>query len=247
MRYVLALAALAALYCGPARGPFGVAGSCIPDDTQILAEVNLKQLRASTLYQNLPSWAKQASNDDDLLVAFNGTDLLMISRGRTGPPPAGWTQVEPGLAVSGSDSAVRAALMQHERKSRGPEALLRQATAIAGGKPVWVFIRGGTLLPLTGNASNLQPLLRGADYAAITATLSPPAQVAAAIRARNADDAVRIQKTLDAFVMLASMGSDPELDSTLKTIQIRRDGLTVEVTVPVAGDRLSYLLGLFGH
>src|SRR5581483_8214251 len=83
--------------------------SCIPADTAILAGIDLVQLRSSTAYPSLPAVPALAEAFPEaarLLVGYNGKDLLLVAGGAFRSAPTGWTQVEPGLALSGSDTAV---------------------------------------------------------------------------------------------------------------------------------------------
>jgi hypothetical protein len=221
--------------------------SLVPADTLLLAGLNLPEIRASPLYPQLPLVAPVVESLPDatrLLLAFNGKDLLMIARGRILVAPAGWRQVEPSLAVSGSDNAVHAAVAQHQRGSGSPARLLSDAASIAAGKPIWIVAPGGVALPLSGNAANLNRLLRNSEFAAVTAALGPPIRIEFTAIGHTPDAARDVEETLRAVLALMAMaekrGSD--VAALLGAVEIRREDRTVHASVSTTADAVAKLL-----
>ena len=178
-RFAVAALAAMAISCRSTESRDDVA-LCVPSDTVVLAGLNLSEIRSSPLYGKLAGFTQAVESFREathLLLAFNGKDLLMIAQGPFRAAPAGWTLVEPSLAVSGSDAAVRVAVEQHKHGAGALSRPLSDARSIAGGKPIWIAAPGGVALPLTGNARNLNRLLRDSEFAAITLALSTPIRI----------------------------------------------------------------------
>jgi len=220
--------------------------SCVPADTLVLAAIDLDQVRGSAIYPALPIAPAVVDSFHDasrVAAAFNGQALLMIAGGRFRAAPAGWTLVESGLAVSGAESAVQAALLQHGGR-QGKARVLMDADRVAAGKPAWVVALGGVSLPLSGNAENLNRLLEKSEYGSLTLTLAPVVRVEAIFAAQNDAAAAELEKTLRAFIELARMAEKrgSEADSILGAIELKRENTVVRASVGVDPDGFGKLV-----
>ena len=248
----VALAA-AAISCRSIHAPAGVGRdmtSSIPADTLLLAGLDLDQLRASPLYPKLPPAARALAEPlrdaGYLLLASNGKDLLSITRGRFREAPPGATLVAPGLAAAGSPGSVRAAIAQHKTGREGAPGLLALATAVAGGKQIWVVARGGVPLPVAGNAANLNRLLRDTEYAAIGARIGSRIEIEATAVGRTAEAGREFEESLRAILSLtaAANARQPDLVALIHSVLIRRQDRTVRVALSAGPDAVDSLLGL---
>jgi hypothetical protein len=231
---VVAVAAVLTAACGSRSRAID---SCVPSDTVVLASIDLEQARESPVYSKLP--VPPLPEAARMMLAFNGKELLMIAQGKFSKPPAGWTPVESGLAVSGSEALVRAAIAPHA-KAR----LVSQAERVSAGKPVWLIVQGGVPLPLSGNAENLNPLLAKSEYAYLTLTLKPQVEVVAAFTGRTDADAANIEKTLRGFLELARMGEKrgSEAKTILEAVAIERAARDVRASVSVSPEGFGKLI-----
>jgi len=249
---VVALAAAAASCRTAAPSPVDTGmAACVSPDTVLLAGLNLAQVRSSPLSHKLPLAAALLDSVPDasaLLLAFDGKELLTVARGSFHAAPAGWTLIDASLAVSGSDAAVRAAIARHQ-SGASTSGLMGDAASVAGGNSIWVVGAGGATLPLTGNAANLNRLLRDSDYAAITVALGPPIRIEATVVGRTPEAARDAEETLRGVLALMAMaerrGSDVAV--LLQGVDIRRDRRTVHAVVPATADALGKLLEQVGR
>ena len=245
------MALAAAISCRSIDAPAGVRrdmASSIPADTLLLAGLNLDDLRASPLYPKLPPAARALAEPlrdaGYLLLASNGKDLLTIARGRFREAPPGATLVAPGLAVAGTPGSVRAAIAQHQTGRDGAPDLLARAASVAGGKPIWVVARGGVPLPVTGNAANLNRLLRNMEYAAIAARIGSRIEIEATAAGRTAEAGREFEENLRAILSLTAAASarQPDLVALIHAITIRREARTVRVTLSAGTEAVDQLL-----
>jgi hypothetical protein len=249
---LVALAA-AAISCRSIDAPAGVGrgmASSIPADTLLLAGLNLDELRASPLYPKLPpavqALAEPLRDAGYLLLASNGKDLLSIARGRFRKAPPGATLVETGLAVAGPPDSVRAALAQYKTGREGAPDLLARAAPLAEGKQIWMVVRGGVPLPVTGNAANLNRLLGDTEYAAITARIGPQIEIEATAVGRTADAGREFEENLRAILTLtaAACARQPDLVALAHSIRISREDRIVRAVLSAGPDAAASLLGL---
>jgi len=226
--------------------------SCVPPGAVLLAGLNLSEIRASPLSGKLPlidPFIDLYRHATQLLLAFDGRDLLTIARGPFRGAPASGTLVERGLAVSGPDAAVRAAIARRQRGSGAASGLVANARSVAAGKPIWIVARGGVALPLTGNAANLNRLLRDSEFAAVTAALGPRIRIEAIAAGRTPEAARDVEETLRAVLALMAMAEKRGSDTAalLAAVEIRRQDRTVEASVSVTPDALGKLLEPLGR
>jgi hypothetical protein len=252
---LVALAA-AAISCRSVNAPAGVdrdMASSIPADTSILGGVNLDELRASPLYPKLPAAVRALTEPlrdaRYLLLASNGKDIVAVARGRFREAPPGATLVAPGLAVTGSPGAVRAAIAQHKTGRNGAPDLLARAASLADGRQIWMVARGGVPLPVTGNAANLNRLLRDTEYAGIAVRLGSGIEIEATAVGRTAEAGREFEENLRAILSLTAAASarQPDLVALIRSIQIRREDRTVRVSLSAGPDAVVSLLGLISR
>ena len=244
----------AAFSCRSIDAPAGVGqdmASCIPADTLLLAGLNLDQVRGSPLYPRLPPAARALAEPlrdaRYLLLASNGKDILAIARGRFCEAPPGATLVASGLAVTGSPGSVRAAIAQYKTGRNGAPDLLARAASLADGRQIWMVARGGVPLPVTGNAANLNRLLRDTEYAGIAVRLGSGIEIEATAVGRTAEAGREFEENLRAILSLTAAASarQPDLVALIHSIQIRREDRTVHASLsggPDAADRLLRLV-----
>jgi hypothetical protein len=252
--FVAVLAALA-VSCRSTAPPAGIdpaMASCVPPDALLLAGFDVPAIRSSPLRGKLPlveAFLEPFHGAAHLLLAFDGKDLLTIARGPASAAPASGTPVERGLAVSGRDAAVRAAIARHRRGPVATAGLVAFAGSVAAGKPIWIVARGGVTLPLTGNAANLNRLLRDSEFAAVTAALGPQVRVEATAIGRTPEAARDVEETLRAILAMMSMAEKRGSDAAalLGAIEIRRQDRTVNASVSATADALGKLLEPLGR
>ena len=234
-------------------GPIDFAmAACVPPGTVALAGLNLEQLRASPLYQVLPQGTavllEPFHDARSLLAAYSGKDLLLISRGVFTAPPAGAILVSPGLALVGSARSVEAAQAQYKTGMPGEAELVAQAQSVAGGPLVWILVRGDTVLPLTGNAANVNRLLRNMEFGAITVSASPGIDFAIAARGKTSEAARHFEETLRAAFTMAAAGEarQSELAAVLRSIQVHREDRSVRASLSTNAETARKLLEMSG-
>jgi hypothetical protein len=225
--------------------------SCIPAGAVLIAGLNLDAIRASPLYPKLPA-AVLALTDplrqaQYAIFVFDGRELLAISRGQFHEPPAGATLLAPNLALAGLPGLVRAAASQHATGNTGAPELVEPAKLLAGAKPIWMVVRGGVTLPLTGNAANINRLLHGTTHTTVAIGLRDSLDLELAALCLTAADGREFEQSLRAILTLtaAANARQPGLAALLRAIQIRRDGRTVHVALTAPPDALDQLLRAF--
>jgi hypothetical protein len=246
-----ALLALIAVACKPSGPPplvdDGMA-SCLTSDTLALAVADLDKLRGSPFVASLSGSARdllaQYGNDSKLLIAWNGRDLLIIRRGLFKTPPPGATMIEPGLAAAGTPRRISAALAQHRTGATGAFDLIRYGSQIGAGRAVWLTVRGGTALPLSGNLANLNHLLEDATIAGAALDLGEETYLRVDAEGRTADSADRLEQRLRALVSMAKEAEihGPEIEQLLDGASMARSGPEVTLTLSAPPDAVAKLL-----
>ena len=220
--------------------------TCIPPATSVLAGIQLDRVRASPVFQKVPAAALALLDPlriaSSLLLAFDGKDLVWAARGNFPPTPPGALLLNPHLAIAGSPSLVQAGTAQHASGRTGVPALTGQAELIAI-EPIWAIARRGTVLPLSGNAANVNRLLAMADYTTLAVELNSGLVLHAAGHCESDDQARRLEETVRGFLSLARAGArDSDAGGLLARVKIRREGLTVYADAPVSPDEIEKLL-----
>jgi hypothetical protein len=179
----------------------------VPSDTTVLAGANLNKFRA---------WAPDTFSDaSSLLVAFNGKDLLFIARGRQ-------------ITLSGSPDAIRRAT-EHPNHSC-------DLCARAPHGDAWLVMRGGGPLPLSGNAANLNRLLRLTDWMTAAVTSGQKYAIDITAYCRSEDAARQFEETFRAAVTLAATAELAD------AVDVSRGGATVRINGSVSPDLIVRLL-----
>jgi hypothetical protein len=241
---------LAGCHSSPPKALDADAASCIPAGTLVLAGVDLDRLRPTPLYSRLPAAALaiigSLNSASSALLAYNGKELLVVAQGRFTQPPPGATLAGPNLAVFGSPDSVTAAMAQHRTGVSGAPTLAALAEPIAAGHQIWIVVQGGTPLPLTGNAENLNHVIRNADSVTLTAHVDSGLGLTVTALGRTATTAQTIEESLRAEITLAAAAEShqPDLAKLLQSIQIDRDSRTVRITLSTDAAAAAKLLEL---
>ncbi|PWT97852.1 MAG: hypothetical protein C5B51_30560 [Terriglobia bacterium] len=220
--------------------------TCVPADTSLLAGIHIERLRGTAAYRDLPPTAKSllesAGNADYVMLASNGNDILLIARGQFhGAPVPGAVLLSPALALSGPPSAIQAATAQHAT-GKTASALLTRAGPIEG-RDIWAVMRGGTPLPLISEPGNIGRLLRFADYATLTATVSSTIEIQASALCPNGDAARQLEETLRGLISLAAAAiRDTKQAALIRSIRLRRQDTTVDLELSATMTALAGLL-----
>jgi hypothetical protein len=216
----------------------------------VLAGVDLDRLRPTPLYSKLPAAALAIMGSlhaaSSALLAYNGKELLVVAQGRFAQPPPGATLAAPNLAVFGSPDLVTAAVAQHRSGATGAPTLAALAEPIAAGHQIWIAVQGGTPLPLTGNAENLNHIIRNANSVTLTANVDSGMALTIAALGRTTASAQIIEESLRAEITLAAAAESrqPDLVNLLRSIQIDRDDRTVRITLSADAAATAKLLEL---
>ena len=257
-RLLLALALFAfgaGIACKQSPPPMVDAGmaSCVTGDTVALAGADLDRLRASRFVNGLGGSARDLlapySTASKLLIAWNSRELLIVERGLFKTPPPGATAIEPGLAVTGSPERISSAVVQHRTGRTGAASLIDYSSEISAGRAIWLAVRGGTALPVSGNLANLSLLLQDADFAGAALDLGDTATLRLCARGRTAESAAQLEERLRGFLSLAQEAEvrRPELARLLGAVRIQRSGRDLTATLGASPDVLAKLLADFAR
>jgi len=225
--------------------------SCIPRGTVVVAGLDLEAIRAAPVYSKLPppvlALIESLQRAHYAILAFDGHDLLAISRGPFAEPPPGATLLTPHLAIAGPAGLVRAATSQYGTGTTGVPDLVEPAKVLAGAKPIWIVVRGSGVIPLGGNSANLNRLLHATRHTTVAVELRERLDLEVTALCLTPDAGREFEQSLRAILTLTATANarQPVLAALLRSIQIRRDDRTVHVTVAVAADDLDGLLQAF--
>lgn len=220
---VFALGWLASCRPTPHAGAIDPAlAACVPQNAVAIAGANLDALRETALSQAIPLIAGYPDSRS-LVAAYTGAELLIAtSRG-------------PGTQVSltGPADAVEAARDRHE-----DSPLLAPAESMAAGGDVWAIVRGDVMLPLSGNAANLNRLMRGMEFAGVAVRTHPDIEFVLSARGRSAESARQFENTLRATltVTAAAEARQADLAAALRSVQIQREGSEVRASLHASAD-----------
>jgi hypothetical protein len=212
----------------------------------MLAGIHLNQVRNSPVLQKVfAQWLPlldRAGEASDVLIAYNGKDLLWAGSGPFHTAPPGATLLNPQLAVAGPASAVRAATAQQATGKTGAPALVAQAEPVAS-QPIWAVLAGGAPLPLSGNAANVNRLLALTEYTRFAIELNSGLTLRATGICRSAGQARQLEQTIRGMVTLAGAAThDPTLSGILGSFEIRTDGSSVYASLSGTPEALERLL-----
>jgi len=228
--------------------------SCIPPGALALAGANLDALRASSLFPHLPASAldflKPLEGASHLLTVFNGADILLAARGHFREAAPGATLAGSDLMLSGSPALIQAALAQRRSGVPASKDLVVQASNAAAGHALWIVTRGSVPFPLSGDAANLNRLLRNAQFATAGLRIEARAQIDFTAQCAAPDTARELEETLRAFLSLSAAGlarRQPELAAVLRAANVQRDGGIVRASIAAQADSIGELLDLFAR
>ena len=225
--------------------------SCVLPDTTILAGIDLARLRSSPLYPKLTAAIRAEleplRDATYLLIASNGSSYSLAARGNFHEPPPGATLLAPGLVLTGSPDAVRAATAQFHAASTAAPLILTRAAPLAPANEIWLVVQGSAALPLSGNAANITNLLRATRYATLTAHVADSLQITVTGLCASASAAQHLEESLRAMITLASTAEArrPDIAAQLHAIQLDHNGSNVTLTLNAAPGNLERLLQLF--
>jgi hypothetical protein len=168
------------------------------------------------------------------LAAWSGEELLVAAEGSFATPPAGAAMAAPNLALFGAPARVQAALAQYRSGETGAPDL---AAHIPTGRALWAVLRSDAALPLAGNASNLNRVLRMADYTVLGLRLGPPIELEAEGVCAGEAEAERLRATVGAMLLLANPGARPALE---------RRGTSVRVSLALSDEAAQKWLRALG-
>jgi len=211
----------------------------VPMSAVVLSGVDLDRLRTSPLYGKLPPAAQAfltpLAKAQRALIASDGRAFLVIARGEI----TGGTRAGVGISLFGAPGLIAAAQSGHSAA-----AILTPAARVASEQAVWIAIRGGVRLPLSGDLDNFNNLLREVDW--LTMILQPSDPVALEVRAEcpTQDAAVHWEQTVRALVSMSTATTrDTELAGALQGMRLERTEGTVRATLTMPAD----MVGRFGQ
>jgi hypothetical protein len=211
----------------------------VPPATVALAGIDLDRLRASPLYAKLPpvalSFLEPFRQAHYVLIASTGVEILTIARGVV----PGATKIAPDLALNGASNLIAAATAAHP-----PASILVPAQSVAATRPIWIAVRGGAALPLEGNWSNVNNLVRDTEFVTLTLRPDDPTEIEVAAHCPTPETALRFEQSFRAMVLLgaATAGRQPSTAGMLESIRIRREDRVVHVSLSAPLDALAKLL-----
>jgi hypothetical protein len=240
-------ACLSLLGCSPGprvAGETELAGY-VPADTIALAGIDLERIRNSDLQRFLPPlWLAALGPFQEANLAwlsYNGRDLLVIAHGHFSSPPPGAVLVTRQLALGGSSLQVRAATRQQATHQIGVPRLIAQASPVVD-QPIWAVIRGDARLPLSGNAANLNRMLRFTQYLTVAVNADIAVRINLTGHCATQENARHLEESLRALITLAAAATrTPDLAALLKSVQIDRDVSTVHVNLQASQTALREL------
>ena len=209
--------------------------ACVPSGAVAVAGIDLEELRKAGGDRSLPAvWLallEPFRGARRVLAAYDGKELLIVAAGSFAQPPSGGVLLSPRLALAGSSSMIQAATAQHASGRGGAPDLLDHAARFTE-RPLWAVIRGGTHLPFTGNAANLNRLLQLISYAVVGATFGSEMRLDIDGLCPSPERARELEETLRAAMTLArTAGRRGPAASLLESVQIRRDNSDVHVSL----------------
>jgi hypothetical protein len=138
---------------------------------------------------------------------------------------------------------------QHRTGSSGAPGLIDYGSEVGAGRAIWMAVRGGTPLPLSGNLANLNVLLEDADFGGAALDLGDAATLQLDARGRTAESAERLEERLRGFLSLAAEAEirRPEIAELIRGARIGRSGRNVTATLSASPDVLAKLIADFAR
>jgi hypothetical protein len=212
----------------------------------------------------LPRFDAFHADVHDLLLASDDKDVLAIARGRfeTKPaaglnaneyrgytlyakdPRAAYAFVGKDIALGGPVALLRAAIDQSKNGGGAPRDLMARAQELPADPQIWVVITGWRglapdQLSEMGNLGNLDRVLRLVRSASLTVDLRAGAHAIFTGDSRTEADAKTLADSLRGLAALARLGAarkQPDLARALDLIQVKQDGLVVQVDANIPED-----------
>ena len=205
------------------------AAKAIPADSTAAAAIDLTALRAAPAYRSLPQTLKALTEPlagaRELVVAWNGTELLLLVAGDS-QSPGGYTPIGQGIAAAGPASRINAARQALIGGAASPVTPHASATAAE----IRAVVRGDGNLPFPGNLSILGNLLRMTEVTRVTAHVENAVEVEVEAQCVSIGRASELEQSLRAMATLAAAGTrDAELAGLLGSLRIDRESLIVRI------------------
>ena len=291
LRYVCILSG-ALMACNSAEtGRTGIDATLValvPPDSTMLSGVRMEAVRATPLYRKmlaqealpkLDDFARQTGFDPrrdvrELLIASNGTDVLMAARGAfnlraiegsTKSSYKGYTVyasesravglIDSSTAVAGPLPAVRAALDRYKAGDRArPTELLARARQIPPENQVWSVSNGfenllTMAIPQQGNAANVGRILGSLENTTAAADFRTGVNGYINGLCRSDQDAKNLGDAARGLVGLGRLSvpeNQPELLKLWDGIKVDQEQRTVKITVAIPQDLVDKLIDLLG-
>jgi hypothetical protein len=260
----------------------------VPPDATMLSGIRMEAVRATALYQKmlaqkalpqLDDFARQTGFDPrrdvrELLIASNGTDVLMAARGTfnlraiegsTKSSYKGYTLyasesravglIDSTTAVAGPLPAVRAALDRYKSGDRArPEELLVRARQIPPENQIWSVSNGfenllTMTIPQQGNAANAARILQSLQNTTAAADFRAGVNGYINGLCRSDQDAKNLGDAARGLVGLGRLSvpeNQPELLKLWDGIKVDQQQRTVKITVGIPQELVDKLIDMLG-
>jgi len=220
--------------------------ACLPEDTLAVAGVYPQRIRGRESNSLLPpAWSSALEpfrGATLVLLAYNGSDLLIVASGRFAAPPPGAVLLTPELALAGSPAAIRAATAQHAARRTGAAELMAHAAPVVN-KDIWAVMRGGIRLPLPGNGANVNRLLALSEYTTASAVWDSAIRLEFDGHCTTPESASRLEERLRALITLGKTAvKRPDFASLFQSIELMRDGPVVHLRFRASPQAVEELL-----
>lgn len=286
MKALLLIVPILILGCGSAQiggtriDP--VLAALVPSDTIVLSGARMSELRATPLYNKLigqqrlaelNDFAKKTNFDprkdvNDLLVAYNATDSVVLARGNFniqtpgglnksaykgvtiyGKGDGAYAILDSTTAIAGVEPAVRRVIDQRQSGQRGAAALLDRARGLAGNGQIWIVSNGWGALPDQlagkGNLSNVGRFLRSLESATLIADLRSGIVANANGQCRTEQDAKTLGDAARGMVGLGRLSvpeNQPEMLRLFDGIKVDQKQRSIVVNVQVPPDLIDRII-----
>jgi hypothetical protein len=177
----------------------------ISRDSVVLAGLRPVELRGTPVYQWLAARVPAVAEARQILAGFDGKRFSVSALGASG------LQVLNGEPTAGP----------------APADLLVHGDALAAEGQIWAVVRGRTVLPLSGNAANLNRFLKHVEYATLSGDLRAGLRASLRGYCRTPADATDLEQTLRAFLTLARAAGRERVETTLER---QENTVTVRLT-----------------
>lgn len=260
----------------------------VPPDSTMLSGIRMEAVRATPLYRKmlaqkalpqLDDFARQTGFDPrrdvrELLIASNGTDVLMAARGAfnlraiegsTKSSYKGYTLyaserravglIDSSTAVAGPLLVVRAALDRYKAGDRArPEELLARARQIPSENQIWSVSNGfenllTMTIPQEGNAANVGRILRSLENTTAAADFRTGVNGYINGLCRSDQDAKNLGDAARGLVGLGRLSvpeNQPELLKLWDGIKVDQQQRTVKITIAIPEELVDKLIDLLG-